>query len=158
MITKIKPRKIQQKRVAVLDAKKPDKQEVNNGGGGGVCAVRTQSKRWHKGMASPNPMGRPLSGNTQLDRLLESVARVEMTEGRKLLDYFILRAFQNDNVLIALMKKLCADLKAVEVSQIGSEMDDTTAVSIRQKLMVKMESVKVSSKEISDNHHLDNLC
>ncbi|HUV41865.1 MAG TPA: hypothetical protein VMW23_08775, partial [Sedimentisphaerales bacterium] len=74
------------------------------------------SGRWLPGCASQNPLGRPTLGTNRLELLLNAVRRVESRENKNLLEYFIERAFDDDGVLIALIKKLHHDLAAVQIS------------------------------------------
>lgn len=66
---------------------------------------------------SGNPNGRPPNGQTKMDTLLKAIGYYQM--GGKLdpknpVHQFIRRAFKNDNVLIAMMRKIYPDLKAIE--------------------------------------------
>ena len=66
---------------------------------------------WKKGGASGNPKGRPLA--SERDKLRKAIAAVEKTEKKDLFVHFVERAFKDDNVLVALMRKLLPDCKEI---------------------------------------------
>lgn len=93
--------------------------------------------------------GRPVETNTKLSILLRSIQRVEEKLSKKkgkqirLLDHFVLQAFRDNSVLIAVMKKLCPDLKSVEVQAgLGTEMADGMAEGIQKKLRERYNAKK----------------
>lgn len=87
-----------------------------------------------------NPMGRPPLGDTRLEKLLQAVARIESKRNINLLDHFIERGFDNDGVLIAVMKKLIPDLKSIDISaSYSASMSDELAASIQKKLQERFQ-------------------
>ena len=71
---------------------------------------------WVQGI-SGNPKGRPRKNYFKED-LWDAIKTVEKKRGPKqlkLLEYFVQRAFDEDAVLLGLMKKLLPDLKAEEL-------------------------------------------
>ena len=69
---------------------------------------------WKKGQ-SGNPKGRPPKGEAFMDKLQEAIKNVETKKGKKIMEHMVERAFDNDQVLVALTKKLVPDLKASDV-------------------------------------------
>jgi len=64
---------------------------------------------------SGNPAGRPLGAvNKELQALKRAVASVGKTKKKTVFMHFVERAYKSDNVLIALLKKIVADVKYVE--------------------------------------------
>lgn len=86
---------------------------------------------------SGNPKGRPPSGETKLDTLLNAIARHQVgikPDPKNPVDHFIKRAFKNDNVLVALMKKVYPDLKAIEqVTYPGEDITKEEEEQIRKE-------------------------
>ena len=70
---------------------------------------------WKKGQTG-NPNGRPRVG--AIAELNQAIAVVEKKKRRKLLEHFAARAFEDDYVLTALMKKKLPDLKAIDSSDL----------------------------------------
>lgn len=76
---------------------------------------------WQKGQ-SGNPGGRQTRGRSELEKLRESVKRIEadQTITRKkewrLYDHFVRQAVKDNSVLVALCKKLVPDLKQIDGS------------------------------------------
>lgn len=68
---------------------------------------------------SGNPNGRP--PKPEIEELRKAIAAVEKNEGKKLLEHFVQRAFKNDNVLVALMKKVLPDKKQADLNVGGQE-------------------------------------
>lgn len=64
-----------------------------------------------------NPNGRP--PKPEIEQLRKAIAAVEKKEGKKLLEHFVCQAFKNDNVLVALMKKVLPDKKQVDADIVG---------------------------------------
>ena len=99
------------------------------------------SGRWLKGCSPQNITGRPKLGTNRLELLLNAVRRVESRENKNLLEYFIERAFDDDGVLIALIKKLHPDLAAIQLSALSDDsINDEIALSIQEKLRNRYES------------------
>lgn len=68
---------------------------------------------WEKGQ-SGNPNGRPKKGDSAEEMLLVAIRTVEKSKRKNLLNHFVRRAFKNDKVLIALVKKIVPDKKYLE--------------------------------------------
>lgn len=68
---------------------------------------------WIKGQTG-NPNGRPKTGVAELEQLRAAIKRVSKKEGKDLFTHFVERAYENDGVLAALMKKIIADMKHIE--------------------------------------------
>ena len=68
---------------------------------------------WKKGQ-SGNPNGRPKTGVAFMDQLKQAVKDVEEKKKRKIFNHFVRRAFNDDTVLVALMRKLVPDTKHIE--------------------------------------------
>ena len=63
---------------------------------------------------SGNPNGRPK--NPAANELRKAIIKVQKGEDCTLLEHFVIRAYKNDSVLIAVVKKLLPDLKTVETN------------------------------------------
>jgi len=109
--------------------------------------LRDSHGKLMKGTAPNNPAGRPLgSTGTKLDSLLMSITRVEAKLGKNLLDHYVKQSFKDNSVLISILKKLCPDLKAIEVTAgVSESMPDDAAEAIREKLRERMLQNKVQS-------------
>jgi hypothetical protein len=65
---------------------------------------------------SGNTKGRPKKGLAAMDDLTRAIARCEKKEERlPLMEHYVDRAYNNDGLLIALMKKILPDLKQTEI-------------------------------------------
>ena len=107
---------------------------------------RNSAGQFQKGV-SGNPAGAPKKPNTNLDMLLHAVHRVEAKKGKLLLDHFVEQAYVNPAVLIALMKKIHPDLKAIEMSGgLESRMPDAEVKAIRDKLRKRHEEYEAVQK------------
>jgi len=73
--------------------------------------TRDANGLWAKGQ-SGNPSGRP---KHKFAELLAAVEKVEKKEGVNVLEHFVKVAFEDNTVLVALMRKLAPDFKAIEV-------------------------------------------
>jgi len=100
--------------------------------------LRDKAGHFLKGTLGASPGRRPLCEGTHLNKLLQAVSRVESRLNKNLLDYFIIRAFKSDQVLIALMKKLAPDLQAVALL-VENEMSNESALAIQKKLAERFQ-------------------
>ena len=89
-----------------MDNEKPDNT--------GEKQVRDEGGKFIKGI-SPNPDGRPKGTKNYLTLLEEALKDVEDVKGNKLFKRFIERAFINDKVLVAAMKKFVSDKQHTEL-------------------------------------------
>ena len=70
---------------------------------------------WKKGV-SANPNGRP-KGTTRTNLLMDAIAKVEKQKGKKkFLIHAVEQAYTDTKVLVAILKKIIPDLKAVEIT------------------------------------------
>ena len=70
---------------------------------------------WKKGV-SDNPKGRP-TGTTRTNLLMDAIAKVEKQKGKKkFLIHAVEQAYTDTKVLVAILKKIIPDLKAVEIT------------------------------------------
>ncbi len=106
--------------------------------------VFRKSDQFKKGKDSRrNTKGRPKGSRNKFSiaELTNAIASVEnRPDKKKLLVRFVEQAYKNPTVMIALMKKLLPDLKAVETTVTGfeSSMSDEMAKSIRVKLRARL--------------------
>lgn len=69
---------------------------------------------WKKGQ-SGNPSGRPKKGEAFAEELLQMVKVVERRKRKKLMEHFVERAYADDKVLVALMRKFLPDATTLTV-------------------------------------------
>lgn len=74
---------------------------------------RKSAMPWKKGQ-SGNPNGRPKKGDSAEEMLLLAIKTVEKASRKNLLNHFVRRAFKNDKVLIAIIKKIIPDKQYIE--------------------------------------------
>ena len=69
-----------------------------------------------KGMKSLNPSGRPKGSRNRISMsLLEEAVALEQAKHKKTIyQHFVYRAYKNDKVLVALMKKLVPDMSYIQ--------------------------------------------
>lgn len=70
-------------------------------------------KGWQKGQTG-NPKGRPKTGLSELEQLRAAIKKASITKKKDLFTHFVERAYKNDSVLAALMKKVIADMRHIE--------------------------------------------
>jgi hypothetical protein len=90
---------------------------------------------------SGNPNGRPKGTNAETTRLREAIRTVSAKNAKDFFEHFIERAYENDRVLIAAMKKLIPDRKHVE-GQLGEEAMTAVSDLIRDVAAKRQKSVK----------------
>lgn len=76
---------------------------------------------WKKGI-SGNPGGRPR--NSEIEELRKAMKTVQKKHDRTLLEEFVERAYKDNMVLVALMRKLLPDQKYIE-GKIGGSVNIT---------------------------------
>lgn len=81
---------------------------------------------WKPGQ-SGNPSGRPKSKITTA--LENAIREAEVRNNKSLLEHFVERAYVDDTVLIALMRKILPDVKYV-AADVHSQKDISVTVSI----------------------------
>jgi len=80
--------------------------------------MKTGNPNWKKGQ-SGNPNGRP-KGTTRTNLLMDAIAKVEKQKGKKkFLIHAVEQAYTDTRVLVAILKKIIPDLKAIEVTGSG---------------------------------------
>lgn len=89
--------------------------------------------KWVKGQ-SGNPVGRPRKPEIELFR--EALEQVEAQKGRTLLLHAVERAFQDDNVLTALLKKLLPDKLDLGIKDSASD-----SLERKKKLVERMSEI-----------------
>lgn len=105
---------------------------------GGKDELRSSDGKFKPGTCG-NPNGRPKGSHNRcsIAELGEAIEKVQKSKkGRKaILVHFVERAYENDQVLISLMKKLMPDLRAIEaVLSSADSMPDNLAKLIQDKL------------------------
>jgi hypothetical protein len=77
--------------------------------------VRSVKGRFVPGVC-PNPEGRPKGATSvSMDTLRKAIQNVEKRKHKDIYEHFVEQAFKDKYVLVALMKKLIPDLKAISV-------------------------------------------
>ena len=84
--------------------------------------IRDSKGRFIKGH-SGNPEGINAGRRPYLD-LDEALAKAQREHSKSFLEHFIERAYKNDQVAIALMKKLLPDRKNLEINQFARVMTE----------------------------------
>lgn len=88
---------------------------------------RGKGKPFVKGQ-SGNPAGRP-RGTKQRDLMFEALAEVEESQGKSIFVHAFERAFVEDKVLIAMLKKLVPDMAYIE-SDAAQTLTDIFALMV----------------------------
>lgn len=79
------------------------------------------STSWKPGQC-PNPRGRP-KGTKERDYMLEAKLEVEKEKKKSIYRHAFERAFEDDRVLIAMLKKLVPDMAYIESDTVQSLAD-----------------------------------
>jgi len=117
------------------------------GTGGGIMA------RWKKG-ESGNPNGRAKRGLTAAENLQAAIACVEKEDGFDLMKEFVRMARREPSVMVALQRKLLADLKAVDLTTQDKAL--TEKYELPASILEILESLKCNrAEEISAEPHVD---
>ena len=74
-----------------------------------------ESTQFKKGV-SGNPAGKPKGALSEITLLKKAIAKVENNKKISLYEHAIERAYVNDSVLIAILKKLIADTADIKLS------------------------------------------
>ena len=64
---------------------------------------------------SGNPNGRP-QGTTRTNLLMDAIAKVEKRKKKKILLHAIEQAYDDPKIMVAILKKIIPDLKAIEIT------------------------------------------
>ena len=80
-----------------------------------------------------NPDGRP-KDTCFTDELHTAMRRVERKKGKTVMEHFCEQAFEDTTVVVSLLRKLCPDLKAVQIESIANAMTDERAAQIQKEL------------------------
>jgi hypothetical protein len=108
---------------------------------------------WKPGQCG-NPLGRP-RGKTVTVQLEKAIKRVEKNHDIKLIDYFVERAYKNDVVLIALMKKLLLDKRFAEKELQVDPIDFTKGIIVLPaKLPVGAQSGNINAPETENDNKM----
>jgi hypothetical protein len=78
-----------------------------------VVVKRNNKGQWVKGQ-SGNPNGR--APKPEVEELRKAIKAVEEQKDKKLLEHFVERAYRNDAVLVALIKKFIPDKAQQDIS------------------------------------------
>ena len=82
---------------------------------------------WKSGQTG-NPRGRP-KGKTPFEELKDAIKIVEKERRTKLYQHFVNTAFEDNTVLVALMRKLAPDMKQIE-SDVKFRAEDAGVIVI----------------------------
>ena len=84
----------------------------------GVVETEKQGRTMaYKKGESGNLKGRPPAGNAFIEQLREALIDVEKIKGKSLIRHAIERAYEEDTVLIAIMKKVLPDLQESDLGK-----------------------------------------
>lgn len=71
-----------------------------------------------------NSDGRPKAGNAFVEQLRDALKAVEKNKKKSLMQYAIERAYTEDTVLIAILRKVLPDLNETDVSGVDDIMEN----------------------------------
>lgn len=83
-------------------------------------ANKTGKGQWAKGQ-SGNPRGRK-KGENSIDDLRVAIKTIEKAKKLPLMQHFVERAYDDDTVLVALMRKLIPDIRITDINLTGEEL------------------------------------
>lgn len=119
----------------------------------GALLHKTAQGRFIKGSPGANA-GTKKSRRNRLTMkdLLIALEHVEAKMNLSILEHFVRRAYEDNPVLIALMKKLLPDLKSIEQFSIGSsmEMDEQTARDVQEEFRQRFVASLPPSTETTE--------
>jgi len=93
---------------------------------------------------SGNPKGRPKKPT--IEALEKAIKKVERKKKKKLMEHFVEQAFDDNGVLVALLKKMLPDLKQVEgVIKATLEVIPMTPA---EKLAYERAAMEIANQEI----------
>lgn len=100
--------------------------------------------RWKKG-ESGNPNGRAKRGLTAAENLQAAIACVEKEDGFDLMKEFVRMARREPSVMVALQRKLLADLKAVDLTTKDKALTERT--ELPPAVLEILESLRCQNAE-----------
>ena len=65
---------------------------------------------------SGNPKGRPKGSANKRDELWQAINKIQKGKSRTLIEHAITKAYEDNTILVAILRKLIPDLKAVEIT------------------------------------------
>jgi len=106
---------------------------------------RDKLGRIMKGAPGRQPGSKNLFSMHMFERAL---AKVEKKKKKSLFEHFIEQAYEDNTVLIAAVRKILPDLKAIEVMGLfEGGMDEQTAKLIRDKFKKRFEAIHAQPKD-----------
>lgn len=90
-------------------------------------------------------------------RLVEAIATVEKRKGKDLYEHFIETALKDPSVLIATMRKLLPDLKALDalIGVSEGQMTEEEAAQIQKVLRKRMMGIHTAALEVDTSEEVD---
>lgn len=84
---------------------------------------------FQKGNKLGNRAGRPKK--PEIEELRRAIKAVEKNHDKTVLEHFVERSYTNDNVLVALMKKMVPDIKQIDTDlNIGGQKDNPVNIIV----------------------------
>ena len=99
--------------------------------------------KWQKGQ-SGNPKGRPKKG--MVYELEKAIKKVEKEKGEKLLVHAVRQAFEDNSVLVSILKKILPDLRQVE-GVIKAQIE-VIPMTPAEKLVYEKAAAEIANQEI----------